>query len=44
VDYRIYHAINVCVFHHAWLGRSLAFLEKWAVPVYAVATVAPRTS
>jgi undecaprenyl-diphosphatase len=40
LDYRIYHAINVFVFHHAWLGRSLAFAEKWAVPVYAVATVA----
>ena len=39
MDYRIYHAINVFVFHHAWLGRSLAFLEKWAVPVYAVAAV-----
>lgn len=40
MDYRIYHAINVFVFHHAWLGRSLSFLEKWAVPIYAVATVA----
>jgi undecaprenyl-diphosphatase len=40
LDYRIYHAINVFVFHHAWLGRSLSFLEKWAVPIYAVATVA----
>jgi len=40
LDYRIYHAINLFVFHHAWLGRSLSFLEKWAVPVYAVATVA----
>ena len=40
MDYRIYHAINVFVFHHAWLGRSLAFLEKWAIPLYAVATVA----
>lgn len=40
MDYRAYHAINVFVFHHAWLGRSLSFLEKWAVPVYAIATAA----
>jgi hypothetical protein len=39
MDYRIYHAINVFVVHHAWLGRSLALFEKWAVPVYAVAVV-----
>jgi membrane-associated phospholipid phosphatase len=40
MDYRIYHAINQFVFHHAWLGRGLSVAEKWAVPVIAVATVA----
>ena len=40
VDYRIYHAINQFVYHHAWLGRGLNALEKWAVPVIAVATFA----
>jgi undecaprenyl-diphosphatase len=38
VDYRIYHAVNVFVFHHAWLGRALTNVENWAVPVVAVAT------
>lgn len=40
VDYRIYHAINQFVLHHAWLGRGLAVLETWAVPAIAVATFA----
>ena len=40
VDYRVYHAINQFVYHHAWLGRELSALEKWAVPVIAVATFA----
>src|SRR5712691_9014648 len=40
VDYRIYHAINQFVYHHAWLGRGLNALEKWAVPVIAIATFA----
>ena len=40
VDYRVYHAINQFVYHHAWLGRELSVLEKWAVPVIAVATFA----
>jgi undecaprenyl-diphosphatase len=40
VDYRIYHAINQFVFHHAWLGRALNTIETWSVPVLAVATVA----
>jgi membrane-associated phospholipid phosphatase len=38
LDYRIYHAINRFVFHHAWLGRVLSGVEKWAVPLVAVAT------
>jgi undecaprenyl-diphosphatase len=40
VDYRIYHAVNLFVFHHAWLGRGLADLESWSVPVVAAATFA----
>src|SRR5256884_1482632 len=40
VDYRIYHAINQFVYHHAWLGRELSALENWAVPVIAIATFA----
>lgn len=28
------------MYHHAWLGRALATLETWAVPLVAVATVA----
>ena len=39
MDYRIYHAINVFVVHHAWLGRTLSFAETWAVPLIAIATV-----
>jgi undecaprenyl-diphosphatase len=38
VDYRGYHAINLFVFHHAWLGRALADVETWAIPVVGVAT------
>jgi undecaprenyl-diphosphatase len=37
VDYRLYHAINVFVADHAWLGRAGSFFEKWAVPLYALA-------
>jgi undecaprenyl-diphosphatase len=40
MDYRIYHAINQFVVHHAWLGRGLAVAEKWAVPTIAIATFA----
>jgi undecaprenyl-diphosphatase len=40
VDYRIYHAINQFVLHHAWLGRGLNVMETWAVPAIAVATFA----
>jgi undecaprenyl-diphosphatase len=40
VDYRIYHAINQFVLHHAWLGTGLKAVEAWSVPVLAVATVA----
>src|SRR6266487_2699020 len=40
MDYRIYHAINQFVYHHAWLGRGLSVLENWAVPAIAIATFA----
>jgi len=40
MDYRLYHAINQFVFEHDWLGRLLGFVETWAVPAFAVATVA----
>src|SRR6266536_2671378 len=40
MDYRIYHAINQFVYHHAWLGRGLSVLESWAVPTIAIATFA----
>lgn len=38
MDYRIYHALNVFVLHHSWLGRVTAGIETWAVPLIAVAT------
>src|SRR2546430_12632374 len=40
MDYRIYHAINDFVARHNWLGRVLAGVENWAVPVVAVAVFA----
>jgi undecaprenyl-diphosphatase len=40
VDWRIYHAVNVWVSHHSWIGRTFGQIEKWGVPVIAVATVA----
>src|SRR5919201_462489 len=40
MDWRIYHAINTWTLHHAWLGRAFGQVEKWGVPVLAVATVA----
>ena len=40
MDYRLYHGINQFAFEHEWLGRLLGFVETWAVPVFAVATVA----
>jgi undecaprenyl-diphosphatase len=39
MDYRLYHAVNQFVFHHAWVGHVAAAAETWGVPVYAVATV-----
>src|SRR5881398_2230168 len=40
MDYRLYHAINQLVVHHAWIGRGLSVVENWAVPVLAGATFA----
>jgi undecaprenyl-diphosphatase len=40
MDYRVYHAVNMFVVHHGWIGRGLSFVENWAVPLLAIATVA----
>lgn len=40
MDYSLYHAINEFVADHAWLGRFLAVVETWAVPLLALATFA----
>jgi undecaprenyl-diphosphatase len=40
MDYRLYHAINQFVASHDWLGRILGAVETWAVPVFALATMA----
>jgi undecaprenyl-diphosphatase len=40
VDWRIYHAINTFVARHDWLGHGFSVVEKWSVPLIAVATVA----
>jgi membrane-associated phospholipid phosphatase len=40
VDYRLYHALNTFVAHHAWLGEALSTLENVSVPVIAGATFA----
>jgi undecaprenyl-diphosphatase len=40
MDYRVYHAINLFVYEHGWLGCGLSVLETWAVPVIAIATFA----
>lgn len=38
MDYRLYHAINTFVGHHAWLGRAAGAFESWSIPLFAVAT------
>ena len=40
MDYRLYHAINQFVASHDWLGRILGVIETWAVPIFALATMA----
>jgi len=37
VDYRVYHAINLFVLHHPWLGHAFADLESVTPVVIAVA-------
>ena len=39
MDYRVYHAVNQFVYHHAWIGRALSQIETWSVPLIATATV-----
>jgi len=40
LDYRVYHAINVFVVPHSWIGRALSQIENYAVPLIAIATFA----
>jgi undecaprenyl-diphosphatase len=40
VDWRIYHAINKFVVHHAWLGSLFKFVESYGTYVIGVAAVA----
>lgn len=40
LDYRLYHAINVFVAHHSWIGQALSQIENDAVPLVAIATFA----
>ncbi len=40
MDYSAYQAVNEFVFDNPWLGRLLAEVEAWAVPLLAVATFA----
>jgi undecaprenyl-diphosphatase len=39
VDWRVFHAINIFVSHHSWLGRATSDFETAIVPVLAVATL-----
>lgn len=39
MDYRLYHAVNVFVAGHAWLGREALELETWSVPLFAAFTI-----
>jgi undecaprenyl-diphosphatase len=40
VDWRIYHAVNVFVTHHSWLGRLFKFVETYGTIAIGVAAVA----
>ena len=40
MDWRIYHAINKFVVHHAWLGSLFKFVESYGTYVIGVAAVA----
>jgi len=39
VDWRVYHAINVFVAHHAWLGRSFHVIETYGTYLIGIAAV-----
>ena len=39
MDYRLYHALNLFVVDHPWLGTALHAVEQWAVPLVIAATV-----
>lgn len=40
MDYSVYHAVNVFVLHHPWIGRGFAGVETVGPIVLAVATFA----
>jgi membrane-associated phospholipid phosphatase len=40
MDWRAYHAVNVFVSHHTWLGSVFRGIETASIPVFVVATVA----
>jgi undecaprenyl-diphosphatase len=40
LDWRFYHAVNVFVAHHSWLGRATSDFEHAMLPIFVVATVA----
>ncbi|RDI76195.1 PAP2 superfamily [Gaiella occulta] len=40
MDYRLYHAVNEFVAAHSWIGRVAASVESWAIPLFAIATLA----
>ena len=40
MDWRIYHAVNRFVDHHAWLGRLFAHIETYGTILIGVAAVA----
>ena len=40
MDYRLYHAVNTFVAQHDWIGRVFGVIETWAVPLFALATMA----
>jgi undecaprenyl-diphosphatase len=40
VDWRLYHAINMFVAHHSWLGRTFHAIETYGTILIGVAAVA----
>ena len=40
MDWRVYHAINVWVSHHEWVGRVFRYVESDGTALIAVAAVA----